>query len=331
MTATSMRFTAKHLLTLKRGFASVGAWAACLVMLLGLASPAVAQLDTGAIAGTILDPAGRVVPSAKVSISGIDTGTAYSTLSSSTGYYIFPSVHPGRYDLSVAVPGFKTVVRRGVVVSVGANTAQDITLAVGTATETVSVAAGAQTLEADTSTIDDSIQPEQVNQLPLTVAGWRSLETLETLVPGIVSVGVATSGTDPIKINGGQEMGTDFLVDGITTNRQENGSGSFNILSPSVDAVNEFHVSIASLPIDEGRTTGGLANFNTKSGTNDYHGTAYEFYKNAGFDANSWFNNGYIAQEGSTPAAIKRVQAPSRYEERFRRKPGWPDSHSRSL
>ena len=123
----------------------------------------------------------------------------------------------------------------------------------------------------------------------------------------MVSVGVATSGTDPIKIDGGQEMGTDFLVDGITTNRQENGSGSFGILSPSVDAVNEFHVSIASLPIDEGRTTGGLANFNTKGGTNDYHGTVYEFYKNAGFDANSWFDNGYIAQQGGTEAATATI------------------------
>jgi hypothetical protein len=280
-------------------------------MLLGFTAPALAQLDTGAIAGTILDPAGRVVAGARVSISGVDTGTAYSTLSSSTGYYTFPSVHTGRYDLSVAAAGFKTAVRHGVVVSVGANTAQDITLAIGAASETVSVAADAQTLEADTSTIDDSIQPEQVNQLPLTVAGWRSLETLETLVPGIVSVGVATSGTDPIKIDGGQEMGTDFLVDGITTNRQENGSGSFGILSPSVDAVNEFQVSIASLPIDEGRTTGGLANFNTKGGTNDYHGTVYEFYKNAGFDANSWFNNGFIAQQGNTKAARQQYKRPA--------------------
>ncbi len=308
MTTTSMRIAAEYPRTVKRGFASLGAWLACLVMLVGFAAPALAQLDTGAIAGTILDPAGRVVAGARVSISGVDTGTVYSTVSSSTGYYTFPSVHTGRYDLSVAAAGFKTAIRHGVVVSVGANTAQDITLAVGAASETVSVAADAQTLEADTSTIDDSIQPEQVNQLPLTVAGWRSLETLETLVPGIVSVGVATAGTDAIKIDGGQEMGTDFLVDGLTTNRQQNGSGGFGILSPSVDAVNEFQVSIASLPIDEGRTTGGLANFNTRGGTNDYHGSVYEFYKNAGFDANTWFNNGYIAQQGDTKAAQQQYK-----------------------
>ena len=179
----------------------------------------------------------------------------------------------------------------------GTSTAVDVTLTVGSTNETVSVVASDQTLELDTSTIDDSIQPEQVDKLPLTVGGWRSLETLENLVPGVVGVGVAGS-ADTIKINGGQEEGTDFLIDGITTNRQENGSGSFGILSPSVDAVNEFHISIASLPIDEGRTTGGLANYNTKGGTNDFHGSVYEFFKNAGLDANNWFDNGYIAQQG---------------------------------
>ncbi len=184
MTTTSMRFTVEHTIARKRGFASLSG--DCLVMLMAFAVPALAQLDTGAIAGTVLDPAGRVVAGARVSITGQDTGTSYSTLSSSTGYYIFPSVHTGRYDLSVAAAGFKTEVRHGVIVSVGANSAQDVTLSVGAASETVSVAANAETLEADTSTIDDSIQPEQVDQLPLTVAGWRSLESLETLVPGVV-------------------------------------------------------------------------------------------------------------------------------------------------
>src|SRR6202167_2772249 len=186
MTTTSMRFTVANSITRKRGFATLGAWLTCVVLLAWFAAPAKAQLDTGAIAGTVLDPVGKVVAGANVSITGQDTGTSYSTLSSSTGYYIFPSVHTGRYDLSVSAAGFKTEVRHGVIVSVGANSAQDLTLAVGAASETVSVAASAQTLEADTSTIDDSIQPEQVAKLPLTVAGWRSLESLESLVPGVV-------------------------------------------------------------------------------------------------------------------------------------------------
>jgi hypothetical protein len=288
----------------------IGIWLTLLLILMAISAPAVAQLDSGSIAGTILDPAEKAVPSATVAIRSVDTGTSFTVLSSATGSYVFPSVRPGKYDLSVTAPGFKSEVNRGVVVSVGTQTAIDVTLAVGETTETVSVTASDETLEADTSTIDDSIQPEQVDKLPLTVSGWRSLETLELLVPGVVGAGMAGS-ADTIKINGGQEEGTDFLIDGITTNRQENGSGSFGILSPSVDAVNEFHISIASLPIDEGRTTGGLANYNTKGGTNDYHGTVYEFFKNNVLDANSWFDNGYIAQQGDTAAAQTEYKRPA--------------------
>ncbi len=291
-------------------FAPLGVWLALLIAVFWFAAPASAQLDSGSISGTILDPAGKVVPSASVTIRGIDTGTIYSAVSSSTGSYVFQLVRPGRYDLSVSAPGFKATVNRGVVVAVGASTTVDVTLTIGSTNETVSVTASDQTLELDTSTIDDSIQPDQVDKLPLTVSGWRSLETLETLVPGVVGVGVAGA-ADTIKINGGQEEGTDFLVDGITTNRQENGSGSFSILSPSVDAVNEFHISIAALPIEEGRTTGGLANYNTKGGTNDYHGSVYEFFKNAGLDANNWFYNGYIAQQGGTAAAQAQYKRPA--------------------
>ena len=263
-----------------------------------------AQLDSGTVSGTVLDPAGKSVPGAKVSLRGEATGTTYSTVSSTVGNFNFPSVRPGSYELTVVAAGFKAQVQRGLVVSVGTSSSATVALEVGADTETVSVEANTQTLKTDNTSVDASIQPEQVQQLPLSITGgWRSLETLETLIPGVVGVGVSSSGTDTIKISGGQELGTDFLVDGITTNRQQNGSGSFGILSPSVDAVNEFHVSIASLPIEEGRTTGGVANFNTKGGTNNYHGSVYEFYKNAALDANTWFNNGEIARHGSTAAA----------------------------
>jgi hypothetical protein len=294
-----------------RQFCRAASWLALLLLLLGAGS-AWAQLDTGALSGTVQDPTMSVVGGAKVNLVGVETGTSYATVSSATGVYLFPSVRPGLYDLTATAGGFKTAVRHGIVIAVGARSSLNLSLEVGEATETVSIQANAQALQVDSASVGQSIQPEQVAQLPLSITGgWRSLETLEGLVPGVVAVGVASSGTDTIKINGGQEMGTDFLVDGITTNRQQNGSGSFGILSPSVDAVNEFHVSIASLPIEEGRTTGGVANFNTKGGTNGYHGSVYEFYKNAGLDANSWFYNGYIAQQGNTKAARETYKRPA--------------------
>ena len=294
--------TPRHMITtcyqaLRSGVAPLGICLALLVMLMGYTAPAVAQLDTGSVAGTILDPANKVVQGAQVSLRGTDTGTAYSTISSSTGYYVFPSVRTGIYDITVAATGFKTAIHKGVVVAIGTTSSQDVVLAIGETNEMVTVSAGAETLATETSDVGVSVQPVQVEDLPLTVAGWRSLETLITLAPGVVSYGMATSGTDPIKINGGQEMGTDFLIDGITTNRQENGSGAFGIISPSVDAVSEFHITLSGLPAELGRTTGGISNFNTKGGTNNLHGKAYVFAKNAGFDANSWFLNGEMAQQ----------------------------------
>ena len=139
--STPMHVKATCFNMLRSGRRPLGVWLALLVMLLGFTAPALAQLDTGAIAGTILDPSGKVVQGAKVSIVGTATGTAYSTVSSSTGYYVFPSVHTGSYDISVAAAGFKTAIHQGVVVSVGAGTAQDITLAVGATSETISVVA----------------------------------------------------------------------------------------------------------------------------------------------------------------------------------------------
>ncbi|MGA2890957.1 MAG: carboxypeptidase-like regulatory domain-containing protein [Terracidiphilus sp.] len=286
-------------------------WCAFTVLLLIFGgATAFAQLDTGAIAGTVLDPSNKVVEGARVEILETTTGTAYSTASSSSGYYVFPSVRTGIYDITVTSSGFKTAILHGVVVAVGVNTSEDITVEIGATTETINVIAGVQALEADTAEVDTSIQPEQVENLPLAVGGTlRSLETLVYLAPGVVGMGQASS-TDSLKMNGGQEEGTDFLIDGITTNRQQNGSASFGIISPSVDAVNEFHVSLSGLPTQLGRTTGGITNYNTKGGTNDYHGSIYDFFKNSGFDANSWFYNGYIAEQGNTAAAKAAFKRP---------------------
>lgn len=289
-------------------------WFVLLAVLFGWNVMAMAQLDTGSISGVVSDPSGKVVQGASITARETSTGTVYSTASSNTGYYVLPSVRPGSYTVTITAPGFKAGVYNGVTVVVGAKVSQDVSLSVGAATETVSVRAGEISLEKESSDIDVSIQPAQVMDLPLAVSGnLRSLSTLEFLVPGTVGPGTSSggSGFQMTKINGGQEEGTDYLVDGITTNRMENGSGSFDIVAPSVEAVNEFHISLSGLPAELGRTTGGLANFNTKSGTNDYHGSAFDIYKNAALDANNWFNNGYLAETPeSDPEARSLLQRP---------------------
>jgi hypothetical protein len=293
-----------------RQWKCVATWLVFAVLLLAAGLPAAhGQLDTGSISGVVSDPSGKLVAKASVTATESTTGNRYSTTTSNTGNYVFPSVRTGRYEIKVNVPGFKIAIYSGVSVSVGSSTTQDVALAIGSASEVVSVSASGVMLERETSEVDATISPEQVQELPLQVSGnLRSLSTFEFLVPGAVGPGTSAGGAagqELYKINGGQEEGTDNLVDGITTNRMENGSGSFDIVAPSIEAVNEFHVSLSGLPAELGRTTGGLANFNTKSGTNDYHGAVFDIYKNAALDANNWFNNGYLAETPESDVAAR--------------------------
>ena len=296
--------------------AAVAALATAPVLFFLLAAfprPLAAQLDTGEISGVVADPAGSMVQGVKVTAHEDSTGTEYATVSSSSGYYVFPSVRTGTYTVSAVASGFKKAVYNGITVLVGSHTAQNISLTVGSVDQSVSVNAQALTLETESSEVDGSVTQAQMTDLPLQVSGnLRQLSTFEFLVPGTVGPGTSNGGAGGQlmdKINGGQDEGSDFLVDGITTNRQENGSGGFEILAPSVEAIQEFHVSLSGLPANLGRTTGGIANYNTKAGTNAYHGVVYDIYKNNAFDGNGWFNNGYLAQ-ATTPAARDLLQRP---------------------
>jgi hypothetical protein len=291
-----------------RGRRCLAAMALFAMLLAGL--PAVAQLDTGSISGTITDASGSMVAKAQITATETATGTTYTTVSSNAGYYVFPSVRTGVYKLTISSTGFKTTVSTGITVTIGAAAAYNVALQVGATTETVSIDATALTLETESSDVASAIQPEQVEDLPLAVTGaLRSFSTLSFLVPGAVGPGTSAGGAGGqiiAKINGGQTLGSEYLVDGITTNRAENGSGGFDGISPSVEAIQEFRVSISALPADIGRTTGGIANFNSRNGTNSYHGAVYDFYKNAALDGNNWFNNYYLAQNPTQTAAFGR-------------------------
>jgi len=270
-----------------------------------------AQLDTGSISGTITDPSGGVVANVQITATDSASGTSYKTVSSQTGYYVFPSLRVGAYKLTIAATGFKTAVSTEITVSIGAVSGQDFTLNVGSISETITVDVASLSLETQTSNVDTSIEPEQVENLPLAVTGsLRSISSLEFLVPGAVGPGTSSGGSvfQMAKIAGGQTEGTDYLIDGITTNRMQNGSGSFDIVAPSVESIQEFHVDISGMSAEFGRTTGGLANYKTRSGTNEYHGSVFDYYKNAVLDGNNWFNNGYLAMatDAATRALLQR-------------------------
>ncbi len=255
-----------------------------------------AQTNQGSIAGTVFDPSGAVVAGAKVAAVSPDTGARYEVASSAAGYFVFPHLNIGTYDVSVSSAGFKTATYKGVVVQVGTISPLDAKLEAGAITQIITVDADAPRLQTESSEIGTVVNPKELTDLPLplgsVVQAMRSPEAFVFLTPGAVGPGTASGngGTFESKINGGQNYATEVLLDGVSMFRSENGS-SFDETAPSVDALSEFKVTTSTMPPEMGRTTGGVESFTTKAGTNTFHGGAYEFFRNEDLNANSFFNN----------------------------------------
>ncbi len=267
-----------------------------------LAGSLLAQSSLGSLSGSITDTSGAVVPGVKITAKETSSGTVYNTVSNGDGQYTIPNVRIGSYEITAEFSGFKTFQSTGVAVQINATTTLNIVLQPGQISETVTVEGSAPTIQTDTSDVGSEVTTKQMLDLPLplgsVVQSMRSPEAFVFLIPGAIGPGTAGSGsqngtnggTFESKISGGQAYGTEVLLDGASTTRSENGS-SFDETAPSVDALSGFR-EITSIPTAEfGRTTGGITSFALKSGTNAYHGSAYEFFRNEDLDANTWFDN----------------------------------------
>jgi len=271
-----------------------------LALLVLAVTPALAQINSGSMSGTISDSSGAVIPNAKITATEVQTGTVYNTIANSAGIYTLPTLLPGTYDVTVVAPSFKESEVKGVLVFVSNRTGHDFTMQPGESEVTITVEANGPALDTQSSDVGTSISEQQVDDLPIaTGTALRSLTTLTFLTPGAVGPGT-NGGTEYTKIGGGQTFGSDNLIDGLSTQRSENGTGFFDQMTPSVDAIGEFRVETLALPAYFGRTTGGIASYKTKSGTNEYHGTVFDFFRNTIFDANNYFNKGNAIGDGFT-------------------------------
>ncbi len=253
-----------------------------------------AQTNRGSITGSVTDPSGAGIANATVTATGVDTGTVYNTVTSSSGDYSFPQVVVGNYNLNFTAPGFKKEERTGTIVQINTPTVLNVQLTLGTEAETVTVVSNAPTVESTSSDIGAVVSTRQVEQLPLSLGGvgaFRSPEAFEFLLPGVVGPGTANNanGIYIQKTSGGQNFGDDVLLDGSTAARPDNNS-TFDETAPSVEALQEFRVETATPPAQYGRTTGGIRSFTTRSGTNGFHGTAFDILRNTLLDANTYFN-----------------------------------------
>lgn len=275
-----------------------------------LALPSHAQTVSGSIAGTITDATGAVVPGATVQAVDERTGVTLSTVSSSAGTYRFPQVPVSSFDLTVTAPGFQPQKLTGIRVDLQVTSAVNVALQVGSEATTVTVEANAPRLQTESSDVTGSITADQYQKLPLALGGvgaLRSPEAFIFLLPGNTGPGTANSpnGIFFSKIAGGQNYGAEVLIDGLSQQRSENGS-SFDEEAPSVEALQELTVTQAMPSAEYNRTTGGFENFVTKSGSSNFHGSAFELFRNTALDANLWFNGGLKAMNCSgandTPA-----------------------------
>src|ERR1022692_130405 len=252
-----------------------------------------AQTTNGSIKGAVTDPSGAAISGATVTGRNLDTGLTLTTTTTDVGVYSLADLPPGRYAVTVVAPNMKKYSREGVTVTTDSTVSLDIPLQLGAASDSVTVTADASQLETETSEIGSTVQPTLVANLPLAVNGTiRNPVEFIKLVPGFVG-GVGNNpgdnASDDFKVNGGQEGGTDVLVDGV----------SISLVSPntqwnkgvSSDGVQEFKVLQSNFSPEYGESGDGIVSLTMKSGTNQLHGSVYDYLRNRAFEANSWLNN----------------------------------------
>ncbi len=270
-----------------------------LLLSLLLASPVMAQTSGGALAGIVLDQSGAAIQGATVVAKNESTGVQFTTNTGPDGGFRFPALGIGTYDVTASQTGFTTQTQAGVNVQIASTATVKLTLQVGATGTEVTVQASPTHIETESSDVGTVITSKQEVELPLALGGvgaLRSPEAFVFLAPGTSGPGTANSnnGIFISKIGGGQSFGNDVLLDGTSILRTENGS-SFDEAAPSVEAISEFRVITSTFPAQYGRTTGGIEVFGIKSGTNEFHGTAYDILQNDDLNANSWFNNAFGA------------------------------------
>ena len=258
-----------------------------------LAVTAFAQVDTGAISGTVKDTSGGVIPGVKVTIANEDTGLSVSTTSGSAGEYVFSPVKIGRYSVSAEMKGFQKVQQKNVTVDVQQRVVVDFTLAPGQTMETVVVNAAPPVLQTQDASVGQVIGERTVDALPLNGRNYIFLAQLSAGVTQGQQDTRGLGGSGSFAANGLRPAQNNYLLDGIDNNVElvDFLNGTHFVVRPPVDAIQEFKIQTNSFSAEFGRSAGAILNATIKSGTNHFHGTLWEFLRNDKFDAANFFEN----------------------------------------
>src|SRR2546427_3257258 len=277
-----------------------------------IAPRTLAQTVTGTIVGTVLDAQGAVIPNASISARNRETGLERTATSDGSGEFTVTSVPAGPYDATVIAPGFQQTVRSGVTMTVGAVLRLDFKLNVGDVQQKVVVTSEAPQVDTTTSTSSGLVSDTSIRQLPLDGRDWLQLTALQA---GVL-VGL-TKNPDPgenvthgagvfLTVSGGRPTSNVFMVDGLVINTEPNKSpgGSVHGVNLGVDAIREFSVLTSTFGAEYGRSSGGVVNAITKSGTNNIHGTGFGFLRNSALDSSNFFTGKTNFHRGQFGSAI---------------------------
>ena len=246
-----------------------------------------AQTDRGSVSGTVTDPTGAVVPGAKITITNTAMGTQNSTVTTGTGNYTIPQVLAGDYSVTAVAPGFTTLVRSGITVFVGQTATIDLKLGVGQGTTTVTVTADAPLLQTDSVQNNIEVSTKDMNELPFNVAGIGSVRdpmSFAALVPGTI-----VGGWNDIHISGSPATTYRVFMDGLDDTSAVKGAIS-DENQPSVESLASQSLLVNNYSAEFGQAAGGIFNYTSKSGGNQWHGTAFNYLENEDLDAGQPFN-----------------------------------------
>jgi hypothetical protein len=268
-----------------------------------LALCAVGQSPNGNVNGLVLDPSNRVIAGAEVIAVNDLTNLQFTTKTNVDGVYVLPNLPPGPYRLQVSKTGFKTLIKPDIVLNVQDALSINFTLPIGAVFETLTVEGGAPLVNTESASVSTVVDRQFAENLPM---NGRSFQTLIYLTPGVVVTPTSDTASGQFSVNGQRTASNYWMVDGVSANTGVGASttpgngfggtvGSFSALGGtnglvSVDAMQEFRIQTSSYAPEFGRTPGGQISIITRSGTNQFHGTVFDYLRNDAFDANNWFN-----------------------------------------
>ncbi len=270
----------------------------CLPMLASSLGAA-GQVSGGAISGTVRDASGAVITRASITLINTDTGVTRTQSTNEDGEYVIPNLLPGNYKMIGSAPTFESVSRTGITVSVGSQLEIDLPMTTGTANVVVNVDTAAPVVDLTDTSLSQVVTGNAVRELPLNGRDWTLLATLQ---PGVAqieaqpSVGVGNDRGNrglgvQLAIGGNRPQANNYRLDGISISDYSNGAPGDPLgITLGVDAIREFSVITNDAPASYGRTSGGIINASTRSGTNRFHGSGYEFARNSALDARNYFD-----------------------------------------